>query len=70
MIKLHIRYVYKNIAQDCGKDHLKGLKAFKEDFPQALAIVVSLDKYPGVMNDVEIFPAEMFLKALWNSEII
>jgi uncharacterized protein len=50
--------------------HLKGLKAFKEDFPEARAIVVSLDKYPRVMNDVEIFPAEEFLKALWNSEII
>jgi predicted AAA+ superfamily ATPase len=50
--------------------HLKGLKAFQEDFPAVRAIIVSLDKYPRVMNGVEIIPAEQFLKALWNSEII
>ena len=50
--------------------HLKGLKAFKEDFPDARTIIVSLDKYSRVMNGVEIFPSEQFLKALRNSEII
>jgi predicted AAA+ superfamily ATPase len=50
--------------------HLKGLKAFLEDFSQAKTIIVSFDKYPRILNGVEIFPAEQFLKALWNSEII
>lgn len=50
--------------------HLKGLKAFQEDFPQAKAIVVSLDKYPRILNGVEIIPAVEFLRALWNAEII
>ncbi|KAF0237968.1 MAG: hypothetical protein FD181_1449 [Prolixibacteraceae bacterium] len=50
--------------------HLKGLKAFLEDFPMAKTIVVSFDKYPRMLNGVEIIPAEHFLKALWNSEII
>jgi predicted AAA+ superfamily ATPase len=50
--------------------HLKGLKAFLEDFPKARPNVVSFDKYPRILNGVEIFPAEQFLKALWNSEII
>lgn len=50
--------------------HLKGLKAFLEDFPQARAIVVSFDKYARILNGVEIIPAEKFLKALWNSEMI
>jgi uncharacterized protein len=50
--------------------HLKGLKAFKEDFSLARAIIVSLDKYYRVMSGVEIIPAEEFLKALWNSAII
>jgi predicted AAA+ superfamily ATPase len=50
--------------------HLKGLKAFLEDFPKARAIVVSLDKYPRILNGVEIIPAEHFLNALWNSEIV
>jgi uncharacterized protein len=50
--------------------HLKGIKAFLEDFPQAKAIVVSLDKYHRILNGVEIIPAEQFLKALWANEII
>jgi uncharacterized protein len=50
--------------------HLRGLKAFKEDFPQARTVVVSMDTYARTMNGVEIFPAGQFLKALWNSEII
>jgi uncharacterized protein len=50
--------------------HLKGLKAFKEDFPTARALVVSMDKNKRILNDVEIFPANEFFKALWNDEII
>ena len=50
--------------------HLKGLKGFLEDFPQARVIVVSLDKYPRILNGVEIIPAMQFLKALWNNEIV
>ena len=38
--------------------------------PQNNKLIVSLDKYTRVMNGVEIIPAEQFLKALWNSEII
>ncbi len=50
--------------------HLKGLQAFKEDFPEARLIIVSLDQYSRIMNGVEIIPAEQFLKSLWNSDII
>lgn len=50
--------------------HLKGLKAFKEDFPSSRALVVSMDKNKRILNGVEIFPANEFLKALWNDEII
>ena len=57
-------------TEEVKSRHLKGLKAFQEDFPAVRSIIVSLDKYPRVMNGVEIIPAEQFLKALWNSEII
>ena len=50
--------------------HLKGLKAFLEDFPQARPIIVSMDKNKRIMNGIEIFPATEFLKALWKDEII
>jgi predicted AAA+ superfamily ATPase len=50
--------------------HLKGLKAFKEDFPAARAMVVSMDKNKRILNEVEIFPAVEFLKELWSDKII
>jgi len=50
--------------------HTKGLKAFQEEYPQARLIVVSMDKYKRVMNDVEIFPATEFLSELWKGKII
>jgi uncharacterized protein len=57
-------------TEEVKSRHLKGLKAFQEDFPKARSVVVSLDKYPRILNGVEIIPAEQFLKALWNNEIV
>lgn len=57
-------------TEEVKSRHLKGLKAFLDDFPEAKAIVVSLDKYPRILNGVEILPAMHFLKALWNDEIV
>jgi predicted AAA+ superfamily ATPase len=57
-------------CEEVKSRHTKGLKAFSEDFPQAKLIVVSMDKYHRIMNDVEIFPAMQFLKELWNRKII
>jgi len=50
--------------------HTKGLKAFQEEYPQARLIVVSMDKYKRVMNDIEIFPAVEFLSELWKGKIV
>lgn len=50
--------------------HLKGLKAFQEDFPQVRAIVVSMDKSKRILNNVEIYPVKDFLNALWSDEIV
>lgn len=50
--------------------HLKGLKAFKEDFPQSRFIIVSTDKYPRIMDGVEIMPVAHFLNNLWDGQII
>lgn len=50
--------------------HLKGLKAFKEEFPDARAMVVSMDKNKRILNEVEIFPAVEFLKELWSNNIV
>ena len=57
-------------SNEVNSRHLKGLKAFLEDFSDARAIVVSMDKSKRILNGVEIFPANDFLKALWNGEIV
>lgn len=49
--------------------HLSGLKAFKEEHPQARLIIVSLDEVPRMLNNVEVLPATNFLQKLWNKEI-
>jgi hypothetical protein len=50
--------------------HTKGLKAFKEDFPEARLIIVSLEDQPRLVNEVEVYPAMQFLKMLWNDVIV
>lgn len=50
--------------------HCKGLKAFKEEHPKTRAIIVSFDKMPRLMGDIEIIPANLFLQKLWNDEIV
>ena len=50
--------------------HTKGLKAFEEDYPDSRKIIVSLDKNRRLLNGVEIIPALLFLKMLWNGEIV
>lgn len=49
--------------------HLTGLKAFKEEHPQARLIIVSLDQVPRVLNGVGVLPATDFLQKLWKKEI-
>ncbi len=49
--------------------HLHGLKAFKEEHPDARLVVVSLDLNPRLMNGVEIMPATYFFRQLWDEKI-
>lgn len=57
-------------TQEVKTNYLKGLKAFKKEFPETRPIVISLDKKRRLMNDIEVFPALDFLHALWKGEII
>ena len=50
--------------------HLKGLKAFGEEHPDCKLIVVSLEERPRMMNGVEIWPAQTFLKRLWDGKFV
>lgn len=49
---------------------LSGLKAFKEEHPDARLIAVTLDAEPRLLNGVEVYPAEIFFKKLWAGEIL
>jgi predicted AAA+ superfamily ATPase len=57
-------------VEEIQSRHLKGLKAFKEDFPECRLIAVSFDARPRIASEVEVYPVMDFLKKLWNHEII
>jgi len=50
--------------------HTKGLKAFREEYPDCRAIIVSHDARPRMLNDIEVLPAQDFLRMLWAGQII
>ena len=58
-------------TEEIQSRHLKGLKAFQEDFPNCRLIAVSFDQRARITNNnVEVYPATLFLKKLWNNEIV
>jgi len=51
--------------------HLKGIRAFKEEYQARSYIVVSMDTNPRkTEDDIEILPWQVFLDRLWANEII
>ena len=50
--------------------HLKGLKAFQEEYRVKQAICVSLDEAARLSGNIHIVPWQLFLKKLWAGEII
>lgn len=57
-------------SSEVQSKHLKGLKAFSEEHPEARLIIVSMDVAPRLFNGVEVMPAMHFLNELWNNGII
>ena len=49
---------------------LKGIKLFSEEFPKIRKIIVALEKVKRIRNGVEIWPANEFFAALWESKIV
>lgn len=50
--------------------HLKGLRAFAEEYIVEKRIIVSNDPYPRLIDNILILPWKIFLQRLWNGEII
>ncbi len=56
-------------TEEVHSHHTRGLKAFSEEFPGARLIIVSMDKHPRRMNEIDVLPAMNFLTMLWNGEV-
>ena len=52
------------------RKHLSGLKDFSEEHPNAKLILVSRDKITRRHENIDLYYATDFFKALWNGEII
>ena len=50
--------------------HLKGLRAFGEEYSPRRRIAVSLDTSPRLVDGMEILPWKIFMEKLWSGEII
>ena len=48
--------------------HLKGLKAFGEEYPDSRRIIVSLDIIPRRIGSIECIPVKDFFFRLWAHE--
>ena len=57
-------------SREIHSHHLRGLKAFSEEHPQAERIVVSNEQNKRIMNGVKIYPVLDFLQQLWKGFII
>jgi predicted AAA+ superfamily ATPase len=57
-------------VEEVQQRHLKGLKAFSDEYPQSRRIVVSLDPLTRTIGSVEAMYAYDFLKSLWRGEIL
>lgn len=53
-------------AEEIQRRHLKGLKAFADEYPESRRIVVSLDKLSRTIDGIEYLYVLDFFKTLWN----
>jgi predicted AAA+ superfamily ATPase len=57
-------------AQTINGRHLKGLKAFAEEYSVKKLIVVSHEPQPRLVDNILLLPWQFFLQRLWNGDII
>ena len=50
--------------------HLRGLKAFRQEYPSVKSFIVSNEIAPRIVDKMMILPAKTFLQQLWANEII
>jgi predicted AAA+ superfamily ATPase len=50
--------------------HLRGMRAFREEYRMKRSIVVSLDTHPRIVDGIEILPVKQFLDELWGGRML
>lgn len=53
-------------TEEVQKRHLKGLKVFGEEYPKSRRVLVSLDPFNRIMDDIECVFVLDFFKTLWR----
>ena len=56
-------------SEEIKTRHKTGLKAFKEEYPDARLVLVSLDPVSRLEGGIEVMNVAVFLKKLWEGEI-
>jgi predicted AAA+ superfamily ATPase len=57
-------------TEQANSRHLKGLKAFAEEYEVKKLILISNDPLPRLVDNIHIMPWKVFLERLWAGEII
>ena len=57
-------------TEQANSRHLKGLKAFAEEYQVKKMILISNDPLPRLIDNILILPWKIFLERLWGEEII
>ncbi|MCL2652039.1 MAG: hypothetical protein FWD60_13590, partial [Candidatus Azobacteroides sp.] len=57
-------------TEQASDRHLRGLKAFIEEYAVKKAILISNDPLPRLVGNILILPWKVFLERLWAGEII
>ena len=57
-------------TEQASDRHLRGLKAFADEYTVKKAILISNDPRPRLVGDIHILPWKIFLERLWSGEII
>ena len=58
-------------TRQAAEHHLRGLRAFREEFTTRHSILVSRDPNPRTTGDgIEILPWRVFLERLWRNELM
>jgi len=57
-------------TEQANHRHLKGLKAFAEEYAVKKLILISNDPKPRLAGNILILPWKIFLERLWDGEII